>query len=1115
MRKHFLILMLFALLPFTGKAANFSNEATATSNDVYFGLELTTAEINLQVNGIRITDIKLEKTTGGDVIFYTDKFCTAKATIPTGSKTPVPGENYYVKVLPSTDANTGEKACKVIVKAMPMTVTVAAASKTFNNKGKEDTAETLGEISAISILKWKSDHSQGFEADNLSSTALTNMAALLDVDRVDGKTAKSYKYDVKFKTANNNYVITTSEANKFTINQRTLPSTVGEGAGKITVTVDDNEKVYNGSYQKATVTIVDNDLNYTLAPSDFTVKYGGDENVKDANAAGYEISFTSKGNYDGATTVTLDGLTDKKLIVAQKPLTIIVDDVTKAYDGTADIPATTLTYSGLVGDDVYEEAPFGESFIIDYAVSTGDKYYVSKYPLKARKKVLADFSGATNPSDALAAYEAALAATTYSNYKVTFSEIGQLTVDRRKVTIKADDDDKFFGDADPEFTFVVAASASDNTGATSTHVIGDGSKTDLQLLTGLYSVVRSDAGNDDVKKHEGVLVLQLKAVADQSDAEKKVLLQYNPELKAGDFTVKTAALTVTPKKLTKTYGDDYDMDDFEVIATNNSGQRVTLEAPLPTVEFVEAAYNTEDGKPVDAGVYITKVVGTINATGYDGAHAIHNEGQLVIKQKELTAVLNDQILMVGDDKTALLKDNVVFAVDPAHPANGLKDGDVIKFALDFNAETTPTSGSGKLLEQGTTGDISTQAAADEWNGDVTSATPNVTGALLWKAHTWTIGNAIGNDDAAAYNAAIKPTPAITGETHVSDEIIDAAKAYNETLAGAKHRTLLAKAAEAVDGFAKGVKIVVPADVDGFANKNYKITFDASFGKLTVVSNTELVLTGTDVDLTNIQKLKGKTNIPVYIDFTKRNARVLGKDKDGNDVVRNWAAGEWNTLVLPFDIDVATLSQKLGYAIVNVIDGSKTVVDGSSSKFYGKLTMKGGNGYHAGEADADTKLAANKPFFVKTADDMTSDKLSLGTWTIVEPTDLTVDAGGNGCQFVGTYTTKTVTKDDNEKIWFELGNYKDWGYIRSDSKSTWNVLPTEAYIQIPATSTVSAITFILEELDGSTTAIGNISADNATGKLNAEGWYTLNGVKLQSMPTQKGIYINNGKKVVIK
>lgn len=37
-------------------------------------------------------------------------------------------------------------------------------------------------------------------------------------------------------------------------------------------------------------------------------------------------------------------------------------------------------------------------------------------------------------------------------------------------------------------------------------------------------------------------------------------------------------------------------------------------------------------------------------------------------------------------------------------------------------------------------------------------------------------------------------------------------------------------------------------------------------------------------------------------------------------------------------------------------------------------------------------------------------------------------------------------------------------------------------------------------------------DNVNGKGN---WYTLDGQRLNSQPTQKGIYINNGKKIVIK
>ena len=31
----------------------------------------------------------------------------------------------------------------------------------------------------------------------------------------------------------------------------------------------------------------------------------------------------------------------------------------------------------------------------------------------------------------------------------------------------------------------------------------------------------------------------------------------------------------------------------------------------------------------------------------------------------------------------------------------------------------------------------------------------------------------------------------------------------------------------------------------------------------------------------------------------------------------------------------------------------------------------------------------------------------------------------------------------------------------------------------------------------------------------DGWYTLNGIRLQGAPTEKGVYINNGKKIVIK
>ena len=71
----------------------------------------------------------------------------------------------------------------------------------------------------------------------------------------------------------------------------------------------------------------------------------------------------------------------------------------------------------------------------------------------------------------------------------------------------------------------------------------------------------------------------------------------------------------------------------------------------------------------------------------------------------------------------------------------------------------------------------------------------------------------------------------------------------------------------------------------------------------------------------------------------------------------------------------------------------------------------------------------------------------------------------------------------------------------------------------------SITVRLVSRSGETTAIGTL--DTKTGKMtffdeqsgkaerDSEAWYTLDGVRLSGKPSTKGIYINNGKKIVIK
>jgi hypothetical protein len=70
--------------------------------------------------------------------------------------------------------------------------------------------------------------------------------------------------------------------------------------------------------------------------------------------------------------------------------------------------------------------------------------------------------------------------------------------------------------------------------------------------------------------------------------------------------------------------------------------------------------------------------------------------------------------------------------------------------------------------------------------------------------------------------------------------------------------------------------------------------------------------------------------------------------------------------------------------------------------------------------------------------------------------------------------------------------------------------TRAYIDITELGATFDVKNCVLALDGQETAIDAIDAD-----LKAEGWFDLNGRKLAEKPATKGVYINNGKKVVVK
>jgi hypothetical protein len=87
---------------------------------------------------------------------------------------------------------------------------------------------------------------------------------------------------------------------------------------------------------------------------------------------------------------------------------------------------------------------------------------------------------------------------------------------------------------------------------------------------------------------------------------------------------------------------------------------------------------------------------------------------------------------------------------------------------------------------------------------------------------------------------------------------------------------------------------------------------------------------------------------------------------------------------------------------------------------------------------------------------------------------------------------------------------------------WNDMPNAANARaltrgaaVTEEELPQSITVRLVGSNGEVTGIGEIDTKTGEMTFDSEAWYTLDGVRLSGKPSKKGLYINNGKKVVIK
>ena len=747
MRKHFLILMLLTLLPFTAWAADFATEAKVTVDDIYFGLNVAKVDevkyVTVKINTNTLNEdatggFTLDKT-GGKVNYYTTEACTTKAELI--GLTPVPG-TYYVKVLPYDSSNSNWAAGKVIVKSMPIKVAVADAEKVFNKKGTEDNAEVLGAITSITLST-----KTGWDTPMTEGATFNALKAQMTVSREAGMDVNDYKYDVDFAAENDNYTIG-SVTGTFSINPAPFPTTPGitPGTTSFNAVVSDYEKVYNGANQHATLTITDNKLGYTLTAKDFDVFYNGEAAAK--NVGNYTISFKTKGNYT-EQTIILNAEGDKELTIAKQPLKIYVNEVSKVYDGTTDIPATTFGYSGLVGSDLGKAAPFGDIYGVAYVTESADNKYVNQSGYQLMPVKIAEAAPETN----------------FNNYEIELRKTGLLMVTPRPLKITADNKSKTFGASDPAFTFTVQAlDAVKKEGVIAA---------DLTNINAAYKVVRT-SDVETVGAQTGVLMPTKKAdseiPAGSRAAVLKTVAQYTITPVVGNFTITGATLTVYPKAQFITYGDEYDLANVEIIAVNNGGKKVTLTS-TNAVKFKE-----ENQHPTDAGIYTLVVDGDVTADGYSVIEKL--ESQFTISPKALTVTPKEQTLHVGNKKDALALYN---EGDSKVELVGLINGDKIKYELDFNTTSNYNEYPDKIPTQGWA-DHFTEEQVNEYNATLEGAISTETvltaeqaatlNAIDGVATTYVAGRTACAADVARYNAQFT---IVGSDVLTADEV----EAYNE------------------------------------------------------------------------------------------------------------------------------------------------------------------------------------------------------------------------------------------------------------------------------------------------------------------------------------------------
>ena len=219
-------------------------------------------------------------------------------------------------------------------------------------------------------------------------------------------------------------------------------------------------------------------------------------------------------------------------------------------------------------------------------------------------------------------------------------------------------------------------------------------------------------------------------------------------------------------------------------------------------------------------------------------------------------------------------------------------------------------------------------------------------------------------------------------------------------------------------------------------------------------------------------------------------------------------GSWNTLCLPFSVSTASGTLSGDGVQAMTLNTTSSNLTGST------LTL------NFTDATGQT-IPAGTPFIIKW--DNTGVNIENPVFEGVTVSNATNDATVTGVlTFTGTYAPVSIgSEGDNTKLYLGAANklyYPNAAMTIGTHRAYFQLLGDLTAGEPVSSSNARQIrAFNLNFGDDEATGIVSAEANSSLFTLHSSlsEWYSLDGRRLNGKPTAKGIYINNGRKVVIK